>query len=271
MSYVQQLAPGRALITGASSGMGASFARQLAALGCDLVLVARREDRLRQLASELERAHGHKVEVLAADLATLEGLTRVETRLATPDHFTLLINNAGFGSGGLFHEIDVAKQLAMIQVHVVAPTRLARAVLPQMTAQRRGAVINVASVAAYAAVPTSAMYSSTKAWMLSFSQALALELAPANVRVQALCPGFTTTGFHDTPEDQNFDRSVVPRFMWMTADAVVARSLAALERDRHVCIPGGFNQLMVALLRFPPGLAVARYLGRRRWRRQTPS
>jgi uncharacterized protein len=255
-----------ALITGASSGIGAAFARALAPQGYSLVLVARREDRLRVLADELRDRHDVSVDVLAADLARPEGVERVEEKIRALDNLSLLINNAGFGSGGAFHSIDISKQMDMVHVHVIATARLTRAALPQMVARRDGAIINVSSVAAYATVPTGAMYGSTKAWMLSFTKAIAQELRGTGVRAQALCPGFTYTEFHDTPEYQDFDRSVIPRFMWMSSAAVVAASLSALRRDRVVCIPGLKNQFLVALLHFPPAMALARRFGKRRWK-----
>jgi short-subunit dehydrogenase len=263
----EQQHPGTALITGASSGIGASYARRLAEAGYHLVLVARRGDRLQALAEALSK-QPVKVEILMADLAQDADVARVEQHIRARTDLTLLINNAGFGSGGLFYQVDPAKQFNMIHVHVVATARLTRAVLPQMVERGRGAVINVASIAAFAVAPTSAMYGSTKAWMVAFSQAIAEELRETGVRVQALCPGFTYTEFHDTPEYKDFDRAVVPRFLWMTADAVVTDSLQALARNRIVCIPGLANKLIVALLRLPLVPALARYYGRRRWRRK---
>jgi short-subunit dehydrogenase len=260
------LAPGTALITGASSGIGAAFARQLAARGCHLILVARRADRLQALASELQARHSIKAEVLPADLANEPDLVRVEARLRACPDLTLLVNNAGFGAGGLFHQIDPAKQLGMIQVHVVATTRLTRAALPVLVERGHGGVITVASIAAFAALPASAMYGATKAWQVAFSRALAGEVRDAGVRVQALCPGFTYTEFHDTPEFKDFDRRAIPGFMWMSSEAVADASLRALERDRMLCIPGLVNRLLAAWLRFPPGAALAWYWARRRGR-----
>lgn len=266
----QSPAPGTALITGASSGIGDSYARQLAARGYHLLLTARREERLRALATELVQKHTIKTEVLAADLTQDADLSRLEQRIQACSDFSLLVNNAGFGTGGLFYKTDIAKQLAMINVHVTAPVRLARAALPQMMNRRSGALINVASVAAFAAVPTGSMYGSTKAWMVSWSRALSEELRPHNIKVQALCPGFTHTGFHETPEYKNFDRAVIPSFLWMSSDYVVTTSLKALERDQVICIPGLIYKLMVMGLRFPPAAALARHFARKRWRRESP-
>ncbi|MEI7730508.1 MAG: SDR family oxidoreductase [Verrucomicrobiota bacterium] len=259
--------PGTALITGASSGLGEFYARHLAARGYNLILVARRETLLQTVAGDLRQKHGVTAEVLAADLATEPGIALVVKRIQDCQDLTLLINNAGFGSGGVFHQIDITKQLNMIQVHVVATARLTRAALPQMVERRQGGIINVASVAGFACIPTSAMYGSTKAWMIAFSRTIAEELRPTGVRVQALCPGFTHTGFHDTPEYKNFDRSVIPGMLWMTSDEVVAISLKALTRDQVVVIPGLINKIMVAALRLPPIAMLARYYGRKRWHR----
>ena len=255
-----------ALITGASSGIGETFARHLARRGYHLILVARREELLQRLAEELRHTYKVSVEVFPADLAQDAGVARVEERLRTCPHLTLLINNAGFGAGGLYHQADPAKQFAMIQVHVLATARLVRAVLPSMVERRQGAIINVASVAAFAAMPTSVMYGSTKAWMLAFSRALAAETEASGVRIQALCPGMTHTGFHSTAEYENFDHSAIPAFLWMSSEEVVAASLAALERNKVVVIPGWVNKVLVAALRSGIFGQFARRFGRKRWR-----
>lgn len=257
---------GWALVTGASSGIGEAYARRLAALGYHLMLVARREDRLQALAGDLKEGYNVNVRSISADLAQESEIQRVEDLIYSTTDLGFLVNNAGFGSGGLYYQIDPGKQFDMIRLHVLAAARLTRAVLPRMVEGRQGAVVNVASIAAFAVVPTSAMYGSTKAWMVHFSQAIAEELRGTGVRVQALCPGFTYTGFHDTPEYKDFDRSVVPRFMWMSADAVVAESLKALERNRVVCTTGFWNRLIVGMLGLPGVPVLARYYGRRRWR-----
>lgn len=257
--------PGTALITGASSGLGESFGRRLASLGYDLVLVARREDRLRELAGEWTAKHGIRVEVEAADLSRDEDIIRVEGRIRARADLTLLVNNAGFGAGGAFQRIDIEKQADMIHIHVVATARLLGAVLPQMVERGRGGVINVASIAAFAIMPKSAMYGSTKAWVVAFSRAVSLGLRGTGVRVQALCPGFTVTGFHDTPEYLNFNRAAIPRFLWMEADDVVAASLKALEkREKAVFVPGLANRVLTLIPRLPFGAALGRRLARKR-------
>jgi short-subunit dehydrogenase len=235
-----------ALITGASSGIGTEFARQLAAQQYDLILVARREERLRALAAELRRTHSIRVEVLVADLSNLTDIERVAARISELDILDLLINNAGFGVPGRFADADPAKQLAMLEVHVVACTRLSRSALPGMIARGRGLIINVSSLAAFFPMPGSVAYCSTKAYLNTFSKALQAELRGTGVQVQALCPGFTYTEFHDTPEFVNFSRSTLPKLFWMKAETVVAASLGAARRGRVICIPG-FGYRLIAL------------------------
>ncbi len=227
-----------ALITGASSGIGAAFARQLAAQGHDLILVARRRERLAALAAELEEQHAISVQPLVADLSTLDGIERVKDRIAEVENLDILVNNAGFGIVGKFAESDLTRHLDMIHVHVIASVHLCRAVLPGMIARHRRGIINVSSISAFTSVGN-VSYTATKAYLVAFSEVLQVELAGTGVHVQALCPGFTYTGFHDTPDLINdFDRSRIPKMMWMSADKVVAGSLKALERGNVVLFRG---------------------------------
>jgi short-subunit dehydrogenase len=244
--------PGTALITGGSSGIGATFARHLAAQGYDLVLVARGEDRLAAAADELRSQYGVAVETLVADLSEPEGIERVESRIRELDRLTLLINNAGFGTAGRFAKVDIARHEDMLNVHVVAPTRLSHAALPGMVKRRQGGIINVASIAAFVPLPGGVNYSSTKAYLLMFSQGLYAESRSRNVRVQALCPGFTYTGMHDTKDLGKDARSRVPGFLWGNAEDVVDASLAALALGQPVCVPGIKNQVMAAAARHLP-------------------
>lgn len=245
-----------ALITGASAGIGEAFARALAARGYDLILVARSEDRLRALAERLSREHGARADVLAADLSLPDGLARVEERARSVD---LLVNNAGFGVGKGFLEADPAAHDAMIQVHVTATVRLARAALPAMVGRRRGAVVNVSSVAGFLPRAGSVTYGASKSYLTFFTQALAADLKGSGVKVQALCPGLTHTEFHQRARIATGRK---PGFLWMSADAVVADSLRCLERGRVLCIPGLVNRLFVAATRLLPrallGAAVRR-------------
>lgn len=240
-----------ALITGASSGIGAAFARELAARGHDLLLVARRREPLQTLADELQTRHSVSIEVLPADLADEAGVAQVEARVAETGAFGMLVNNAGFGVEGKFFEVDFDRLLDMIHVHVLASVRLCRAALPGMIAQGSGGIVNVASLAAFLPLPGSLTYSATKAYLLVFSRGLQVELLGTGVRVQALCPGFTVTGFHASPGVVSIGGFRVPRWMWMEADRVVTASLEALERGQVVCVPGFKNRLLVTLMRSP--------------------
>ncbi len=246
-----------ALVTGASAGLGAEFARQLAAAGASLILVARRRDRLDELARELEGKHVVRVEVLPADLASDEGVRSVERRIAEAETLDLLVNDAGFGGRGAFAARDVSEHLAMVDVHVAATVRLIRAALPGMMARGRGAVINVASVAAFSPF-SGPMYSGTKAFLVMFSENLRAEAGKKGVVVQALCPGMTHTEFHDVI---GMDKSVVPRAFWMTADKVVRASLKHLGRGT-ICVPGWNNKVLSFLMRCPLTLAGVRAVSR---------
>lgn len=238
-----------ALITGASSGIGAEFARQLAGRGYDLILVARRQDRLTALADELSGRHGIAAEPLTADLADPAGIAQVAAYIAGLPRLDLLVNNAGFGIGGAFAAADVAGQAEMLNLHMVAPMRLSHAALPGMIARRSGGIINVASLAAFMALPGNINYCATKGYLVSFSQGLAAEVRRHGVRVQALCPGFTVTEFHDRPDQGGFDRRRIPRFAWGRADAVVADALRGLARGQVICVPGLLNKAIATLAR----------------------
>jgi hypothetical protein len=242
---------GEALVTGASSGIGEVFARKLAGRGCDLVLVARRQDRLEALAHELARAHGVRTEVLAADLVRDADLARVEECIRRGDNLEYLVNNAGFGTRGWFYEADLAAQERMHRLHVLAPARLTHAALQGMLARGRGNIVNVASVAGFVATPGSTSYCATKAWMIRFSEGLYLEMKTtgAAVKVQALCPGFTYSEFHDVA---GMDRKLIPKAWWMQAGEVVEASLRGLERGKLIVVPGWRYRLLVLLLGLTP-------------------
>lgn len=239
---------GRALITGASSGIGEVYARRLAAQGFDLTLVARRAERLASLAAELSAAHGIAAEALPADLADEGDIARVASYIEERSDLVLLINNAGFGTRGNFTEVELASQLDMVRVHVIATMTLCRAALPGMMARGSGAIINVSSIAAFFPSGGGATYTATKAYLNNFSEALAAEVDGTGVRVQALCPGFTYSGFHDTAEYTGFDRRQVPDALWLSPEQVVAESLAALTGSRVIVVPGRqYRGIMLAI------------------------
>jgi len=238
-----------AIITGATSGIGAAFARRLAADGHGVVLHGRRKERLDALAEELRRGYGVSVEVLIADLAEERGIQAVEDRARRAENLELLVNNAGFGIHGLFHEVSAEAHEEMIAVHVRASVRLAHAALPAMLTRRRGAIINVSSVAAFMPSAGSVNYGATKAYLTAFSEGLHMELRGTGVRVQALCPGFTRTEFHGR---RGIDTSRIPDGLWMSAESVVDESLKCLKRGRVICVPGSKYRFFVWLAKWLP-------------------
>lgn len=245
-----------ALITGASSGIGSVFARKLAARGFNLILLARREDRLRALAAELPT----KVDVLVADLSREEGIAEAERAIQECGPLELLVNNAGFGLRGRFWEADIEGQQRMHEVHVMATMRLTHAALAQMVPRGRGGIISVSSVAAFGQSPGTVSYCATKAWINSFTEGLDMELRAIHspVKVQALCPGFTITEFHQRP---GMDARQIPSFLWMKAEDVVETSLAAFDRGKVIVTPGWKYKISAFAMRRLPH-AVKRHIGR---------
>jgi uncharacterized protein len=240
-----------AVVTGASAGIGAAYARRLAAQGFDLLLVARRLPRLQELAAELESRNTVRAEPLPADLTVDSELKAVEERIAREEQLEFLLNNAGFGASGRFYESPVEVHDAMHRLHVMATLRLSHAALRRMTARGKGALVNVSSVAGFVCRPGSISYHSTKAWINSFTEGLYLDLRQARspVRVQALCPGFTVTEFHDV---MGFDRKRVPASLWTPVEQVVDASLAGLKRGELFVVPGWRYKFLVYLLRILP-------------------
>ena len=255
------------LITGASSGIGAAFARKLAALGHDLVLTARRADRRHALADELQQRHGSTITVLPCDLADP----------AAPEHLCgeldarglqvdWLVNNAGYGVPGTLVDNTWATHADFLQVLLTAPTELAWRLLPGMRQRGYGRVLNIASLAGH--VPGTAghtLYAASKAYLIKFSQSLALENRAAGVNTCALCPGFTWSEFHDvTGTREKMNR--MPGFMWLTAEEVVDQGIPAVERGDAVYVPGRVNRLIKRLVQLMPD-RLALYLSAREARR----
>jgi short-subunit dehydrogenase len=251
-----------AVITGASSGIGAAFARQLAARGWNLLLIARREGRLRAVARDLSAQYRISAEAMPADLTDPSALAAVAAHIRNAPGLGLLVNNAGFGTQGYFHEADADGQLRMHRLHVDATVALTHAAIANLVVQAqlprpnkpRTGVINVSSVAAFGRAPQNASYCATKAWMNAFTEGIALELATQNspVTMQALCPGYTLSEFHDVTGQ---DRSAIPSWLWMTPDFVVSESLRAFEKGKLVVVPGWRYKLALGLLTlFPAGI-----------------
>jgi short-subunit dehydrogenase len=231
-----------ALVTGASSGIGDAIARLLAERGHDLVLVARDAERLEALAKELEGTFAAKAQVLPADLTDPEQLATVEARChdrSAP--IDLLVNNAGFGTFGPLHTLDVETETREIQLNVVALVRLTHAAATEMVERGTGGILNVSSLAGFQPGPSNATYGATKAFITSFTEAVHEELKGSGVNVTVLCPGFTRTGFQDVA---NVPAEAIPGFMWQEADAVARAGLDALAKNKAIEIPGGINKVL---------------------------
>lgn len=243
-----------AVITGASAGLGVHFAENLAAARRDLLLVARRADRLDALAARLRAEHGITVDVIAIDLSAPDApRALIDQAHARGLSITMLINNAGFGARGAFDGLDLARQAEMIDLNCRALMALCHLVLPGMIARGQGEILNVASTAAFQPGPWMAVYYATKAFVLSFSEALHEEVKDKGVRVSALCPGPTRTEFADVADMS--DSELFKRFA-SDANAVAREGLAALRANRAVKVSGVLNAVMAGSIRFTPrGLA----------------
>lgn len=249
-----------ALITGASSGIGAAFARALAQEGYTLVLVARRVERLEALAAELRSAHGVRAEVLPADLlAPGASSTIAQAARDLGLDVDLLINNAGVGIHGAFESATAEDDLRMITLNITSLTELTRAFLPGMLERGRGGILNVASTAAFQPIPYFAVYAATKAYVLSFSEALAEEVGGRGVKVSCLCPGPTETEFNAVSGVGQLD--VASKAPTMSAEAVAADGLAALRGGRAVQVAGFMNAVGASATRFIPRQWLAKAAG----------
>ena len=236
-----------ALITGATAGIGAAYAKLLAKEGFDLVLVARDLPRLKGVAKELSKLYKIKAETIKADLTKPAQLAKVEKRLANNSKpIEVLINNAGFGLKDSFLVSNLAKEQELLDVLVTAPMRLSHAVLPGMIKRNSGSIVNVSSVASFIAGGT---YSAAKSYLTVFSEYLHTELRDTNIKVSALCPGFTRTEFHARGK---MKMSGLPNYMWTAVDQVVAKSWRYVKAGKVICIPGWQYMLLSSIARIAP-------------------
>ena len=235
--------PRKALVTGASSGLGAEFCRQLASQCDEIVLTGRQRQALAALGDELQQ-QGIKIRVVVADLATTTGIARLVETVRQQGPLEYLVNNAGFTTVGPYIEQHPASQEAMVNLHINATMQLTLAALGGMNEQQHGYIINVSSLASLAPFANVAVYAGTKSFLNSFSQALQQEVQSRDIKIQSLCPGYTRTAFHTTSYFDGFDSASVPDEYWMQADEVVRDSLAALRQHDHrvIVVPGPHNR-----------------------------
>lgn len=248
----------RAVVTGASGGIGEEYARQLAAQGADLVLVARSADALERLAKELHDKHGVLCEALPADLTTDAGIESVAERVLDTD---LLVNNAGYGISERLAEVAPAHVEGMIRLNVLALSLLTRAALPGMLGRGHGGIVNVSSVAGFSPSQGFATYNATKAFVTMFTEALSLEVRGTGVRVQALCPGLTRTGFQAVAGEEALGTANTPDILWQDPPEVVRASLAGLKRGSVIVTPGVHNKAFVAAASVTPRGVLRRVAG----------
>ncbi len=251
-----------ALITGASSGIGAAFAEALARDGVDLILVARTEGRLRALAGRLTRETGRNVQVIPADLSTPGAGAALKMAVAALDMpVDLLINNAGFGTVGAFATQDAAREAEEIRLNAGAVVDLAHAFLPDMLERANGAIVNIASAAAFQPMPYMAVYAATKAFVFSFSDGLWAECRGRGVHVMTVCPGPVDTGFFEATGSHGL-RKMIPKGSLVTAEFVVRAALAGLKAKRRLVVPGGLNKATAAFSKLVPRPLLTRMIGK---------
>jgi uncharacterized protein len=241
-----------ALITGATSGIGAAYAEKFAGLGYDLVLTGRNPEKLKNTGRALAKKYSIRVRNVFADFSDLKDVNRLVRFIRSRNDITVLVNNAGFGNLKPFGDDDLEQQTGMVLVHVLAPAKLVHAVLPQMKRNRKGVIINVSSMAGFAPSSVDALYCSTKAFLINFSESLYMGLKLYGIRVQALCPGFTRTEFHTRMGMKREDLKDKGVFKWMRPEDVVAASMKQLQRDAPVCIPGFWNRVLYYFIRILP-------------------
>lgn len=242
-----------ACITGATSGIGAAYAEDFAKQGYNLIITGRRANKINQFAAYLTQTYKVKVKVILADFSEFEAVELLASQIKNMPDLEVLVNNAGYGSEGYFHEGKSSAELAKLQVSDSTAIKLCHAVIPNMIKAGKGIIINVSSISACFPVPGAAMYSATRAFLLSFTESLHLELAGTGVKVQVICPGTTQTDFHEKlgfdPKDYYKNRGFIKA---LTARQVIKASLTNLKKDKVICIPGGINYFAWVVFKLIP-------------------
>jgi short-subunit dehydrogenase len=260
MALPPPAADATALVTGASSGLGEAMARQLAERGYGVTLVARSEDKLRDLAGELAATHGVRTEAIAADLSDAAARDRLAAEIDQRGlAVEILFNNAGFGTYDDFVDSPLERELEMTRVNVEAVVDLTGRYLPGMVQRGRGAIVNTCSTASFQPIPGNAAYAAGKAFALSFTEALHIEAKGRGVTVTALCPGPVRTGFQDASGAHDFAKTL-PKPMWKTPEKVVAAALKGAERGKRVVVPGAPNKIGALMGRLTPKPILLRVL-----------
>jgi len=237
--------PGTALITGASSGIGAEFARKLASQGFSLVLVARRKNKLDDLSKELQEKYSVNTEVFVADLSNIDDNEKIVTKIQKSDNLDVLINNAGYGILSPFLQTELKLHIEMVNVHFTSTVMFCHAALPTMINRKRGAIINTSSMAAIYRTPGNVMYTTTKAAVTAYTEQLKETIKDTGVYIQSLCPGFVHTEIHDTETMQGWweaGGNLLTEEYWMNTEEVVSLSLEAVKTGEVIFIPGEFNK-----------------------------
>ena len=238
----------KSLITGAGSGIGRSFAKHLASQGYDLILIDKDKEKLEDLSKELSNEYLQEIEIRVVNLSDQAELNNLKDYVLKIDNLEILINNAGFGLSGHFTQNELVKQQEMINVHITACFTLCRVAIPRMIERNKGFIINVSSMSALIPILGNVIYNATKAFTITFSEALQAELRHTSVKIQVLCPGYIDTGFYNTEELKGFKRKTIPKRMWMTADKVAELSLKALKKDKTIFVPGIKNRILLRIL-----------------------
>lgn len=234
--------PGVALITGASSGIGAEFARQLASQGFDLILIARRKEKLEELSKMLNAKYSITANVLVADLSKLSENEKIISKIIELNNLDILVNNAGFGIFKSFLQIERRRFVDMINLHFTSPVTFCHAAIPGMIERKRGVIINTSSMSAITRDASLIMYTTTKSALSIFSELLHKIVKGKGIYIQALHPGFTYSEFHDTATMEGFNRDTFPDERWMDAEKVVSLALANVKTKKVIFIPGEINQ-----------------------------
>jgi len=236
-----------ALITGATSGIGAEFARQLASMGFDLIITGRRKKDIQIVADTISSKYKVSVEVIIAELSERNSIEKISKRILKTPNLKFLVNNAGFGIEGVFHETDFSAQERMLIVHNLAVMNLTHSALTVMIKSGEGSIINVSSLSSRVFMPRFSIYNATKSFLVAFTETLHMELKSGNIKVQVLCPGFTRTDFHlkmGYTESDLPDKGII---RWMKSSDVVNISLKALNRGKVICVPGLTNKIVYIL------------------------